>query len=62
MPTFKLVDESGDWLSDIRLGVPDMKPGDRIQDGRSFLEVLEVRAGDEKQVLVVRTGRVPKSD
>jgi hypothetical protein len=30
MPTFKLVDEAGTWLSDIRLGVPNWKPGDQI--------------------------------
>jgi hypothetical protein len=62
MPTFKLVDETGDWLTDIRLAVPDIKAGDRIPDGRNFLEVLEVRDGDEKRVLVVRSGRVPTSD
>ena len=50
MPTFKLVHESGTWLSDIRLGVPDVKAGDRIPDGRSFLEVLEVRDGAERLV------------
>ena len=49
MPTFKLVDESGTWLSDILSGVPDWKRGDRIVRGRDdTLEVVEVRDGDDK--------------
>ena len=57
MPTFKLVDESGTWLTDIRLGVPDWKPGDRIVRARDdTLKVVEVRAGEDKTVLVVRPG------
>jgi acyl-CoA synthetase (NDP forming) len=59
MPTFKIVDEAGEWLTDIRLAVPDVKAGDRIPDGRKFLEVLEVREDDKKPILVVRSGRTP---
>ena len=55
MPEFKLVDESGTWLTDIRLSGPDWKPGDRIHHGRDTLEVVDVRAGEEKPVLVVRS-------
>jgi hypothetical protein len=58
MPTFKLVDESGTWLTDIRLSLPDWKPGDRIVRGRDdTLEVVKVREGWDKPVLVVRPGR-----
>jgi hypothetical protein len=35
--------------------VADWKPGDRIAQGRESLEVVEVRAGGEMPVLVVRT-------
>jgi hypothetical protein len=43
-------------LSDIRLGVPNWKPGDQIVRGRDdTLEVVEVRDGDDRQVLVVRS-------
>jgi hypothetical protein len=55
MPMFKLVNEDGVWLEDARLGVADWKPGDRIAQGRESLEVVEVRAGGEMPVLVVRT-------
>jgi hypothetical protein len=56
MPTFKLVDaETGKWLTDMRLAVPDVKAGDRIPRGRDALEVLEVRDGEDKLVLLVRT-------
>jgi hypothetical protein len=49
------VDETGTWLTDIRLGVPDWKPGDQIVRARDdALEVLEVRDGEDKTVLVVR--------
>jgi len=57
MPTFKIVDEHGVWMTNLRLGVPNWKPGDRIHRGPGdTLEVVEVRDGDEKQVLVVRPG------
>jgi hypothetical protein len=59
---FKLVTEDGVWLTDIRLSAPDWKPGDRIPRGRDTLEVVEVRDGPETQILVVRSGHVPKSD
>src|SRR5262249_30520312 len=58
VPVFKLVDEHGTWLSDLRLGGPDWKPGGRIIPGRrDTLEVVEVRDGDDKAVLVVRPGQ-----
>ena len=65
MPTYKLVTEDGTWLTDERLNGFDWRAGDRIQRGPGdTLEVVEVRdeAGDEKPVLVVRSGRVPDSD
>ena len=63
MPTFKLVDEHGVWMTNLRLSVPDWKPGDRIWRGHDTLEVVEVRAADDLPVLVVRSGRgVPKRD
>ena len=63
MPTFKLVDEQGVWLTDMRLGRPDWKPGDRIYQGSNdTLEVVEVRSDGERPVLVVRDGHVHKSD
>jgi hypothetical protein len=39
-------------LTPIRLAVPDVKAGDEIRDGRSFLTVLDVKEGDEKAVLL----------
>ena len=62
MPTFKIVNEAGDWLTNLRLAVPDVKAGDRIPRGRDSLEVLEVRDGEEKTVLVVRSGPVPTGE
>ena len=51
------------WLENIRLGVPDWKPGDRIHRGPGdTLEVVEVRASDDLPVLVVRSGHGPKKD
>jgi hypothetical protein len=54
MPTFRLENEQGQWLTDVRLQVHSWKPGDRIPRGRDSLEVVEVRDGVEKQTLVVR--------
>jgi hypothetical protein len=62
MPTYKIVAEDGTWLTNLRLSVPDVRAGDRIPRGRDALEVLEVRDGEEKQVLVVRSGRAPTSE
>ena len=59
MPTFKLVTEEGQWLTDMHLGPPDWNPGDRIHRGRDTLEVVEVREG---KVLVVRSRHVAKSE
>src|SRR5690348_508363 len=48
MPEFKLVDQAGTWLTNIPLGVPDWKPGDRIHRGPGdTLEVIEVRADED---------------
>jgi hypothetical protein len=56
MPTFRLENEQGQWLTDARLAAHDWKPGDRIPRGRDTLEVADVRAGrgDEFVTLVVR--------
>jgi hypothetical protein len=59
---FKLETEDGTWLSDIRIGVPNWKPGDRIPRGTDALEVVRVRHDDERDVLVVRSVHVLKSD
>jgi hypothetical protein len=55
MPTFRLEDEQGRWLTDRRLSVPNWKPGDRIPRGRDTLEVVQVRTGEEHIILVVKT-------
>jgi hypothetical protein len=68
MPTFRIEDEHGQWLTNMRLGPPDWKPGDRIPRGTDTLEVIDVRAGDYEDdhstlvVRAVRSGRVPISD
>jgi hypothetical protein len=49
-----LVNEHGIWLTNLRLGVPGWKPGDRIRRGHDTLEVVEVRAAEDLPVLVVR--------
>jgi hypothetical protein len=56
MPTFRLEDDEGQWLTDARLGAHDWKPGDRISRGDDTLEVVDVRTGrDVKLVtLIVR--------
>jgi hypothetical protein len=54
MPTFRLEDEQGRWLADMRLNAPAWKPGDRIPRGRDTLEVVEVRNNDEPATLVVK--------
>jgi hypothetical protein len=54
VPIYTIVNEAGDWQTDMRLNAPDWKRGDRIPRGRDFLEVVEVRPGVEKTVLVVR--------
>jgi hypothetical protein len=54
MPTFRLEDEQGQWLSDARLNAPNWKPGDRIPRGRDTLEVVEVRYEGDPATLVVR--------
>lgn len=54
MTVFKIVNEQGRWLMDMRLGPASWKPGDRIPRGRDTLEVVEVRADGEKVTLVIR--------
>ncbi len=56
MPTFRVENEQGKWLTDASLGVHDWKPGDRIPRGRDTLEVVSVRPsnGHELVTLVVR--------
>jgi hypothetical protein len=56
MPTFRLEDEQGRWLTTMQLNAPAWKPGDRIARGRDALEVVEVRTGDEPATLVVKGG------
>jgi hypothetical protein len=55
MPTFRLEDTEGRWLTDMRLNAPGWKPGDRIPRGRDTLEVGEGRLGDDQVTLVVKT-------
>jgi hypothetical protein len=57
-PVFKLEAEDGTWLTDVRLGPPNWKPGDRIPRGKDTLEVVRVRHDDERDVLVVRSVHV----
>ena len=61
MPTFRLEDEQGRWLADMRLNAAAWKPGDRMPRGRETLEVVQVRAGDDGVTLVV-TGHAAKSE
>jgi hypothetical protein len=60
MATFRLEDEQGRWLTDMRLNEPAWKPGDRFPRGRDTLEVVEVRYDSEPPKLVVK-GHGPKS-
>ena len=57
MPTFRLENEEGQWLTDARLAASEWKPGDRIPRGRDTLEVVDIgdRGRDVPSVLVVRT-------
>jgi hypothetical protein len=61
MPTFGLEDTEGRWLTDMRLSVPNWKPGDRIPRGRDTLEVVDVRYRGEHTTLVVK-GHDPKTN
>jgi hypothetical protein len=54
MPTFRLEDEEGRWLTDMEINAPAWKPGDRIPRGRDTLEVVEVLDEDDQVTLVVR--------
>ena len=61
MPTFRIEDEQGRWLTDMALNVHSWKAGDCIYQGRNRIEVLEVRDGAEKTTLVVK-GLALRSD
>jgi hypothetical protein len=54
MPTFRLEDEQGRWLTNMHLNAPAWKPGDTIPRGRDTLEVVEVRYDKELATLVVK--------
>jgi hypothetical protein len=53
MPTFRIEDEQGQWLTDMRLGPAVWKPGDRIPRGHETLTVVDVRHTAETVTLVV---------
>jgi hypothetical protein len=54
MPTFRLENEQGQWLTDVRLSTHTWKPGDRISRGIDTLEVVQVRnRGEEEPVTLV---------
>jgi hypothetical protein len=57
MPTFRLEDEQGRWLTNMQLNAPVWKPGDRIPRGRDTLMVVAVRNSDEPATLVVKRAR-----
>ena len=54
MPTFRIENEQGQWLTDMALSVHIWKAGDCIYQGRERIEVLEVRESAEKTTLVVK--------
>jgi len=62
VPTFRLENEQGQWLTNIRFSTASWKPGDRISRGRDALEVVAVRETPDGVTLVVSEGRVQKSD
>jgi hypothetical protein len=45
------------WLTNLRVGVPDSKPGHQIHSGYDTLHVVEVRADQDMPILVVRSRR-----
>jgi len=53
MPTFRIEDENGQWMTDMRLGPQTWRPGDPIPRGRDTLEVVAVRERDDTVTLVV---------
>jgi hypothetical protein len=66
MPTFRIEDAQGRWLTNLRSNGYDWKPGDRIPRGPDMLEVIDIRPpefeeGPTDGTLVV-TGHVPTSD
>jgi hypothetical protein len=66
MPTFRIEDPRGQWLTNLRLNGYDWKPGDRIPRGTDTLEVVEIRPPEDEEgptagTLVV-TGHVPMGE
>ena len=53
MPTFRLEDEQGQWLTDARLAAHDWSSGDRIPQGQDTLEVIDVRGGQDDEFVTV---------
>jgi hypothetical protein len=62
MPTFRLENEQGQWITNIRFAESRWKPGDRIPRGRGSLEVVAVRSTDDGVTLVVSEGHASKSE
>jgi hypothetical protein len=56
MPTFRLEDTEGRWLTNMQLNAPAWKPGDAIPRGRDT-GIVEVRHGGEPVTLVAETTR-----
>ena len=54
MPVFRIENEQGQWLTDMRLNGESWKTGDCIYQGRDRIEVLAVRDSGEKTTLVVK--------
>jgi hypothetical protein len=47
MPTYRVENQHGEWLTDLRLSPPSWKPGDRIFRGPDMLEIIDVREPEE---------------
>jgi hypothetical protein len=67
MPTFRIEDEHGQWLANMRWVCPTGRHVTRIPRGTDTLEVIDVRVADyedEHSTLVVRTVQadIPISD
>jgi hypothetical protein len=54
MPTFRLEDQQGRWLTNMRSAAPNWQLGDKIPRGHDMLEVVEVRYDQEPVTLVVK--------
>jgi hypothetical protein len=65
MPTFRIEDEHGQWMTNLRVNGYDWKPGDRIPRGTDTLEVIDVRfAADDDPTdgTLVVVGHVPAGE